>query len=344
MMLFRKLRSLVAADVRRRICAVYRVPPPHVGGYKRFLNGGRVLACICAFCLGAREASAQQINQPGPTIKAPEALSEAKSPVAMFRELLNMEPAERAKALANRREETRKRILAKIREYQSLKPEERELRLKVTELGYYLRPLMQTPATNRAAQVAAIPEGYRDLVQVRLEKWDGLPPAARIKLLLNDAAIRAMTELTNRVSTNMSRRDMLSRTINSWNRLAPADRQELTNNLDDFFQLKPNERQRAVRFLSPAERLQITATLQKFGNLTPNQRAQCIQSFEKLAAMSPDEQQQFFRNAERWEMMTPREREDWRKLVETAPSLPPYPRLPHVRRVSGEGKGVTNSR
>ena len=297
--------------------------------------------CVCFTML---EAYAQQTDQPPSTVKAPESASELKSPVAVFRELLNMEPAERAKALADRREETRKRILAKIREYQSLKPEERELRLKVTELGYYLRPLMQTPATNRAAQLVTIPEGYRELVQVRLEKWDSLPQAAKTKLLLNDAAIRAMTELANGASTNLVRRAMLSHTINSWNRLAPADRQELTNNFDDFFQLKPNERQRAVRFLSPAERAQIAATLQKFGNLTPNQRAQCIHSFEKLAAMSRDEQEQFFRNAERWEMMTPREREEWRRLVETAPSLPPYPRLPHVRMVSRESNASTNSR
>jgi Protein of unknown function (DUF3106) len=336
----------VAADVKRWNSIESGNPPPYVGGCS-FLNKVWALACVGAVCLIAAAANAQVTNPPGSTAKAAEAAVESggtKSPVAMFRELLNMDPAERAKALADRREETRKRILAKIREYQSLKPDERELRLKVTELGYYLRPLMQTPATNRAAQLSAIPEGYRDMVQVRLEKWDSLSPAAKNKLLLNDTAMRAMTELTNGVSTNMVRRAMLTHTINSWNRLTPADRQELTNNLDDFFQLKPNERQKAVRFLSPGERVQIAATLQKFGNLTANQRAKCIQSFEKLAAMSPDEQQQFFRNAERWEMMTPREREEWRKLVETAPSLPPYPRMPHVRVVSPQIQVDTNRR
>jgi hypothetical protein len=208
---------------------------------------------------------------------------------------------------------------------------------------------MQTPATNRAVQLAGIPEGYRELVQVRLEKWDSLSPAAQKGLLLNDAAIRAMTELTNAVSTNVMRirRVMLQHTINNWNQLPLKQRQELTNKFDDFFQLKPTEIQRAAKILSPEERAQISATLQKFGNLTANQRAQCIQSFEKLAAMSSNQRQLFFQNAERWEMMTPRERDEWRKLVETAPSLPPvsaYPPLPRVTEVSGKLHAITNAR
>jgi hypothetical protein len=304
--------------------------------------------CAVYFC--SLDANAQATNQAN--LRAAEVLAApaaGKSPVAAFRELLNMEPAERTKALANRSEETRKRILAKIREYQSLKPEERKLRLTVTELGYYLRPLMQTPATNRAAQIALIPAEYRELVQVRLEKWDSLSLEARQKLLQNEAAIRALTEVTNGVSTNAARLRwiMLKHTINNWNQLPPSVRAELTNRFDDFFQLKPTEIQRAAKILSPEKRAQISATLQKFGNLTANQRAQCIQSFEKLAAMSSNQRQLFFQNAERWEMMTPRERDEWRKLVETAPSLPPvsaYPPLPRVTEVSGKLHAITNAR
>jgi hypothetical protein len=273
---------------------------------------------------------AQTSNQPVSKI-APEVPPEpapAKSPVAVFRELLNMEPAERTKTLADRPEETRKRILAKIREYKSLRPDEMELRLKVTELGYYLRPLMRTPATNRAAQLALIPAGYRELVQVRLERWDRLTPSAQQKLLQNEAAIRAMTEVTNSVSTNAIRSFILVNTISNWNRFSAKDKKELTENFDYFFQLKSTERQKAIRILSKEEQAQIVVTLQKYGKLTPDQRAQCIQSFEKLAAMSSTERQQFFKNTQRWEMMTPKEREDWRNLVETAPMLPPMNSLP----------------
>src|SRR5260370_7078816 len=152
---------------------------------------------------------------------------------------------------------------------------------------------------------------------------------------MKDAAIRAMTELTNAVSTNVTRLRwvMLKHTINNWNQLPPRVREELTNKFDDFFQLKPTEIQRAAKILSPEERAQISATLQKFGNLTANQRAQCIQSFGKLPAMSDSQRQLFFQNADRWKMMTPRERDEWRNLVETPPSLPPFPANPPRPRI-----------
>ena len=69
-----------------------------------------------------------------------------------------MNAAERKQALTNRSPEGQKLILAKVREYESLPPDERELRLRVTELRWYLLPLMTAPATNRPAQLAMIPE------------------------------------------------------------------------------------------------------------------------------------------------------------------------------------------
>lgn len=308
-----------------------------------------VAACFCLYCVSAVVALAQgTTNQVPSKVKGPEVPPDAvKSPVAVFRELYNMAPAERTKALADRPEETRRRILAKIREYQSLRPDERELRLKVTELGYYLRPLMRTPATNRTAQIALIPAGYRDLVQVRLDKWDRLTPETQRKLLENEAAIRTLTEVTNATSTNMLRvrSVMLQKTVENWNRLSDKERQELSENFDYFFQLKPAERQKAIKILSKEEQQQIDATLRKFKQLSPDQRAQCIQSFEKLAAMTPKERQQFFRNTERWEMMTPKEREDWRALVETAPLLPPttaFAPEPHTVSVPKKERFATN--
>jgi hypothetical protein len=308
---------------------------------------GMAFACVSVVMLSGLPAMAQATNQStvkvGTGPEAPPEFPVIKSPVAVFRELLTMDPAERTKALADRPEEARKRILAKIREYKSLKADERELRLKVTELGYYLRPLLRSPATNRAAQITLVPEGYRELVQVRLVKWDQLTPTTQQKLLQNEAAIRAITEVTNRVSTNAIpiRNFMLQNTISNWNRLSEKDQKELTENFDYFFQLKQTEREKAIKILSKQEQQQIDTTLRKFMKLAPDQRTQCIQSFEKLAAMSPAERQQFFKNAERWELMTPKEREDWRMLVETAPLLPPttsFPPLPQQASVPRKGR------
>ena len=68
-------------------------------------------------------------------------------------------------SLTNRPPEIRARILAKVREYQALDPDERELRLRATELRWYLMPLLREPPTNRAARLAQVPEDLRELVQ-----------------------------------------------------------------------------------------------------------------------------------------------------------------------------------
>jgi hypothetical protein len=66
------------------------------------------------------------------------AIPQARSPISFFRELLAMNAAERRQALTNRSPEGQKQILADVREYESLPPDERELRLRVTELRWYL--------------------------------------------------------------------------------------------------------------------------------------------------------------------------------------------------------------
>ena len=55
-----------------------------------------------------------------------------KSPVDSFRTLLVMPAADRKAHLATRTAEVQQKIVDKIREYQALTPEERELRLKIT--------------------------------------------------------------------------------------------------------------------------------------------------------------------------------------------------------------------
>jgi len=65
---------------------------------------------------------------------APSAVSvaplQSKSPVTLFRELLAMDLGERQKASAERSPEKRRLILAKVREYESLPPDVRVLRLR----------------------------------------------------------------------------------------------------------------------------------------------------------------------------------------------------------------------
>ena len=92
-------------------------------------------------------------------------MPQVKSPVDAFRELLAMTISEREKALTNRTPAVRARILAKVREYATLDPNDRELRLRATELRWYLLPLLPESPTNRDAQLATIPEALRPLVR-----------------------------------------------------------------------------------------------------------------------------------------------------------------------------------
>src|SRR5438552_11168130 len=97
-----------------------------------------------------------------------------------------MDPEQQEKFLAGRT--NREEILAKVFEYQALAPNERELKLKTTELRWYLQRLMEAPETNRAALLARVPEKDRKLVEVRMRYWEKLAPAAKKELQTNEAA------------------------------------------------------------------------------------------------------------------------------------------------------------
>jgi hypothetical protein len=286
-----------------------------------------------------------------PPVPDPVALP-TNSPVVLFRELLAMNIAERNKCLADRSPENRKLILGKVREYLSMKPSERELRLKVTELRWYLWPLMKTSATNRAAALERIPAEDRKLVEDRLQEWDTLSASVQADLRTNEATLRYFTELTNSPQqkpaglTNgisAARREALERGVKQLQAMPEEKRQELIARFYHFFDLTPQEKAKTLGTLSEPEQRQIEKTLRQFGQLPPAQRAQCVRSFEKFTSLSLAERQQFLKNAERWKLMSPDERQAWKDLVEKlamqpllpdSSPLPPMPqrtvpRLPH---------------
>lgn len=244
-----------------------------------------------------------------------------KSPVELFRELLAMNFIDRLHALTNRSPEARKLILAKLREYETLKPSERELRLKVTELRWYLYPLLRAPASNRPALLTRVPDTDRKLVEDRLSQWDKLSPAAQKELLQNEAVIRCLSDVPAGKTAPAPPR-LLEGRVQQWQALPEEQRQKLLTRFDQFFQLTPPEKNQVLRTLSAPEREEIQRTLAKFAHLTPSQRLQCIRSYQKFAGLSPAERQQFLRNAERWTLMTPEQRQKWRELVSVAPMLP----------------------
>lgn len=232
-------------------------------------------------------------------------MPQACSPVNLFRQLLAMSPGERTAALTNRPPETRVRILEKVHEYQRLSPDDCELRLRATELRWWLTPLFRTASTNRASRLAQVPEDLRALVQSRLTQWDLLPPPLQQEFLANDRALHYFAQVE---TTNNS-----------------AAATKLSEQFNQFFELTPAEKSQTLNTLSTAERAQMEKTLQSFEKLPPQQRLQCVRNYAKFAGMSAPERAEFLKNAERWSKMSPQERQTWRRLVAQVPQWPPMP-------------------
>jgi len=230
------------------------------------------------------------------------------SPVDFFRQLLAMTPSERLTALTNRPPEMRAKILAKVREYQALGADERELRLRATELRWYLVPLLRLSPTNRVTRLAMVPPDMQELVKSRLQHWDILPPPLKQEFLTNDSTLHyfARVEPTNATVAN-------------------PDQQQIADRFNQFFELTAAEKKSTLNTLSVAERAQMEKTLQSFEKLPPRQRLTCVHNYAKFAGMSATERAQFLKNADDWSKMSPAERQTWRDLVKTVPLWPPMP-------------------
>ena len=253
-------------------------------------------------------------------------LPQTQSPVNFFRQLLAMTAKERESYLTNRPPEIRERILAKVREYLALEPDERELRLNATELRWYLLPLLRESPTNRDARLAQVPDNLRDLAGSRLEQWDELPPQSRQEFLDNERTLDYFSHVdpTNAAAAGQPPGPSDNEQAR-WNALSESERQKITAQFNQFFELTPDEKQNALNTLSGAERAQMEKTLQSFDKLPPAQRAQCIRAFTQFAGMSPAERAEFLKNAERWSQLPPKERQAWRDLVAQVPLWPPVP-------------------
>ncbi len=297
--------------------------------------------------------AAPDFSPPMPPLSSPANLvplmpQRGKPPVDFFRQLLAMPAKERNDFLTNKPPEFRARLLAKVREYQLLDPNERELRLCATEVRWYLFPIFHSATTNRATQLAQVPEHLRELVKARVDEWDALPPQLQQEFLENERTLHYFSHIdaTNNPPPPPADHGGFSNLWHAdqerWSALSANKRRELTNRFNQFFELTPAEKQKSLNTLSDAERRQMEQTLQSFDKLPAQQRRECIHAFTKFAGLSPAERAQFLKDAERWSQMPPNERQAWRDLVTHVPLWPPLPNalimpplpmqvMPHVR-------------
>lgn len=301
------------------------------------------IAALVAMNVAGRAATEAELAAPSltngsgaPPRKSIPSLPPRTSPVAFFRELLAMTPAQRQGVLASRPTESQKTIQAKIQEYEALTPEQRELRLRVTELRYYLLPLMSSRPNEREPLLKDIPTELRPLVDQRLRRWDELPPEKQKELLDNENWLRQVAEFSRNspteqqlALTNMpaTQRQALEAAVRKWQAFGADRREEVVQRFEEYFGLTAPERTKILLGFSDKERQLMQKTLQSFDKLSPEKRGQCVRALDKLARLTPEQRDEFLKSAERWQALSPAERKAWRTLVFNL-TLPPAPRVP----------------
>jgi Protein of unknown function (DUF3106) len=262
-------------------------------------------------------------------------LPHLSSPVAQFRELLALSPAARESRLTNRPPEIRRRILAKLQEYDAMNPDDRELRLRNTQLRWYLVFFMGIPPANRATQLAEVPETDRQFVKDHLDQWDRLPEEEQKEILKYEKVIEKFVDnrITNAIdATNVVATIPVStnpsgglKNLDAFLKLPPEERQQMYDGFQRFFELSDAERQQTIGALPVAEQAQMDAALRKFAQLPKARRAQCLKSFSQFSNMSEGEREEFLKSAARWRELPIEERQAWRDLVYRLPKGPPLP-------------------
>src|SRR5260221_4253331 len=165
------------------------------------MPGKSYFVCLAGLIIAGEVAFAQQIPQSPPRaanssaaqslppIPVGAAIVSAKARIDFFRRLLALSQAERQQALAGKSEKQRVEINSKLQEYESLSADEREMRLRFTQLHSYLEPLIRVAPTNRTDQLELLPEADRKIVEERLRHWDRLTPATQQQALANEKTL-----------------------------------------------------------------------------------------------------------------------------------------------------------
>jgi len=295
-----------------------------------------IVVSVASGMAQAADPSTVRPSAPVQSARVPQPPPMPPSPVQAFRDMLAMTPEQRVKAMEGRQPKTREFVAAKLKEFEALKPEERENRLRTMELRWQLLPLMSMAPSNRVLRIQSVPERDRSLIEERLRLWDKLSPEQQRDVLECEPALAAYastgrmssSSTVSPLSTNQQERINTSTTYLI--KLHPEKRAELYQNFQEFFELSEKEKAKAldsIHTLSDAERRQMERTLETFDRLQRAEREQCIEGFQKFTALSREEQGQFLRSAARWQAMSPRDRQIWRSLVRgkavPQPPLPP---------------------
>ena len=278
-------------------------------------------------------AQAQPLPQPPAPLLMPPI---PPSPIDEFRRWLRMPQPEREDHLAGYPEEKRLVLGQKLEAYAAMPAEQRERRLTMLELRWYLRPLMGVAPAQRGNFLSMIPPRLHEIVTSRLARWDQLDANTRAEILANDDAREMVTRYFAYVRRSpasaqafspldSTQQAELREKLKYWQSTTPAQRERMGRQLEAFFEMPKSAQEKTLGHLSETERQEMQRTLRAFANLTPEHRRACVESFQKFASMAPGERAEFLRKAERWQEMSAQERETWKRLVNKLPPMPPLP-------------------
>lgn len=265
---------------------------------------------------------------------APPAPPVAASPVAVFRMLLDTNETGRAVFFVGRKPEQRKALEAKLSEYLALTPDQRELRLTLTELRWYLPQFFAMDATIRDQSFSQLPSRLRPLMEERLKRWDGLPESSRQRIMTNETAMSSLVRLEKAplpptppglVPMPKQDRQAIETALAAWQSLPEEKRQEMTIRFNRFFELDDKQKARTLRGLPAEERQLVEQTLGAFERLPNDEREKCLASFQQFFKMSHEERRQFLDNAARWQAMSPDQQQVIRQASRYTPPMPPLP-------------------
>jgi len=287
----------------------------------------RVIGTICAIAASAwLPASAQ------PVVMKKDAVEQ--SPIVFFRGLLEKSPSERASALADRNDFQRRFILRKIAEYEAMDPGEAELRLKTTELRWYLKKLVRLEGRQRQAWLAGLEDSSRELLAARLNAWDTLSPAIQKGILEHEQTmewVRKMDLATPEERTRMlaaqdpAERVEMEVRLKEWRKFSDSERERITALFMEFFELSEKERARILVRLSGDELKSVVPVISRLEVMDESELRQYVAHFNQMAAMAPLSRYAYLNHARQWKILNRQQQSNWKGLVVELPPLPPSP-------------------
>lgn len=289
------------------------------------MNSAKKLLLLMAAVMlqGIAAVESAPVVPPSPAASsAPAPAAALISPVRFFRDLLAMSEADRQSALAARTPRTREALLSKVREYMSLDPETRELRLRTTELRWYLKTLLPMDPAARSKMLAAMAAQDQASVAYRLEQWDRLSPGWRSEILKHERTMDWLRKRELEASNEPGSLEMESR-LAQWQALPKEERVGMIDSFNKFFQLSESEQEKTLAALPQSQRATVAPTLRKIEALPTAQRVECVYAFRQIASMPAAQRERFVRKADQWRQMTANERQTWTDLVVKFPPLPP---------------------